>query len=138
MYNVVYDDEAYGKVISGKWVLRPHKARYVLRGVEEDVTDEDVFASTTMTASVRMLLSLTTDLGDKSYTVYTAEVKTAFLNASMKDRDVVYARLPPEWQPESLDQSKGTVVWILQNSLCGLRSVAETLARPPGERSQEM
>ena len=45
------------KIISGKWVLQHHKARTVLRGFEEDVKDEDVFASTTMTASVRLLLS---------------------------------------------------------------------------------
>ena len=48
----VFENEANGKVISGKWVLKPHKARYVLRGFEEDVKDEDVFASTKMTASV--------------------------------------------------------------------------------------
>ena len=38
---VVKDD---GQIISGKWVLKPHKARYVLRGFEADVKEEDVFA----------------------------------------------------------------------------------------------
>ena len=57
VYNEVYKSEADAKIISGKWVLKPHKARYVPRGCEEDAKDEDVFASTTMTASVRMLLS---------------------------------------------------------------------------------
>ena len=112
VHNKVYEDEADGKVISGKWVLEPHKARYVLRGFEEDVNDEDVFASTTMTASVRMLVSPATDLKDKSCAVYAADVKTAFLNASMKDRDEVCAR-KHEWQPDSLDQNKGTVIWKL-------------------------
>ena len=40
----------------------------------------------------------------------------------MKDGDVVYAKPPPEWQAESLDPSKGTVIWKLQKSLYGLRS----------------
>ena len=57
-------------------VLKPHKARYVLRGFEEDVKDEDVFASTTMTASVTMLLSQATDLRNEGYTVFTGDVKT--------------------------------------------------------------
>ena len=88
----------------------------------EDVKDDDIFASTTMTASVRMLLFQTTDLRSEGYTVFTADGKTAFLNAHMKDGDVVYARPPPEWQPESLDPNKGTVIWKLQKSLYGLRS----------------
>ena len=35
---------------------------------------------------------------------------------------MVYARPPPEWQPETLDPNKGTVIWKLQESLYGLRS----------------
>ena len=66
------------KIISGKWVLKPHKARCVLRGFEEDVKVEDVVASTTMTASVRMLLSPATDLRNERYTVFTTDVQTAF------------------------------------------------------------
>ena len=55
--------------------------------------------------------------------MFTADVKTAFLNAHMKDGDVVFARPPTEWQPETPDTSKGTVIWKLQKSLYGLRSV---------------
>ena len=95
--------EADANIISGKCVLKPHKARYVLRSFEEDVKDEDGFASTTMTASVRLLLSQATDLRNEGYTVFTADVKTAFLNAHMLDGDVVNAKPPPEWQPETLD-----------------------------------
>ena len=73
---------------AANWVLKPHEARFVLRGFEEDVKDEDVFASTTMTAFVRKLLSQATDLRSEWCTVFTADVKTAFLNAHMKDGDV--------------------------------------------------
>ena len=80
LYTEVYESEADAKVIRGKWVLKPHKARYVLRGFEEDAKDEDVFDSTTMTASVRMLLSQATDLRNEGCTVcvFTADVKRLF------------------------------------------------------------
>ena len=71
VYTEMYESEADTKIISGMWVLKPHRARYVLRGFEEDVKDEDLFASTTMAASVRMLLSQATDLRSKGYTVFT-------------------------------------------------------------------
>ena len=114
VYTEMYESEAEARIISGKWVLKPQKARYVLRAFEEDVKDEDVFASTTMTTSVRLLLSQAIDLRNE------ANVKTAFINAHMKDGDVEYARPPPEWQPETLDPNKGTVIWKLQESLYGL------------------
>ena len=130
--------EADDKVICGKWVLEPHKARYVLRGFEENVKDEDVFASTTMTASVRMLLSPATDLKSEGHTVFTADVKTAFLNASMKDSEVVCANPQPEWQRETPDPQKGKVIWEgTEKSLWSDKRV-ETLARPSGEYSQQV
>ena len=55
------------------------------------------------------------------YTVFTADVKTACLNAHMKDGDVVYEKPPPDSQRETLDPSKRTVIWKLQKSLCGLQ-----------------
>ena len=36
----VYDNDADAKNVIGKWVLKPHEARYVLRGFEENVKDE--------------------------------------------------------------------------------------------------
>ena len=122
VYIAVYEIDADAKIISGKWVLKAHTARYVLRGLEEDVKDGHVFASTTMTASVRMLLTQATDLRNEGYTVFTADVKIAFFSAHMKDGDVVYAKPPPEWQLETLDPSKGTVIWKLQEGLYGVRS----------------
>ena len=110
VYTEMYESEADARIISGKWVLKPQKARYVLRAFEEDVKNEDVFASTTMTTSVRLLLSQAIDLRNEGNTIFTADVKTAFLNAHMEDCDVVYARPPPEWQPETLDPNKGTVI----------------------------
>ena len=55
-----------------------------------------------------MPLSQATDFRNEGYTVFTADLKTAFFNAHMKDGDVVYAKPPPEWQRETMDPSKGT------------------------------
>ena len=104
-------------MVGGKWVLKllgdgTSKARYVLRGFEEDVEDEDVFAITTLTASVRMLLSLAVGRKNEGYTVFSAGEKAAFFNARMKDGDVVSAN-PLVWSPETLDSNVGTVVWDL-------------------------
>ena len=122
----MYENEVDAKIISGKWALQHHKARTVLRGFEEDVKDENVFASMTITASVRLLLS-------QGYTVFTADVKTAFVNAHMKDGDVKYAKTP-RVTPETLDPSKGTVIWKLQENLSGLRSAPRRWiwSRPSG------
>ena len=38
----MYGSEVDAKIINGKWVLKLHKARYVLRGFEEDVKDDTV------------------------------------------------------------------------------------------------
>ena len=57
-----------------------------------------------MTASVRMLPSQATDFREEGYTVFTADVKAAFLKAHMKDGDVVEKSLhdlrsaPSRWQ----------------------------------------
>ena len=45
VHTEVYESEADAKIISDKRVLKPQKARYVLRGFDEDVKDEDVFAA---------------------------------------------------------------------------------------------
>ena len=94
--------------------------------------NEDVFASTTLTASVRMLLSFVIDWKSEGYTVFTADVrnKTAFLNSNMRERDVVRQPLP-EWSSETLNSSVGTVVWKHKESHCGLRGAPKRLPEHP-------
>ena len=41
VYGEVYENEADAKIISGNWVLEPHRARCVLRGFEQEVKDDD-------------------------------------------------------------------------------------------------
>ena len=66
----------------------------MLRGGEEDVLDEDVSTSTTLTGSVRMLLAFAIDRRGAQYTVFTTDVKPVFFNANMKDGNLVFAKLP--------------------------------------------
>ena len=56
----------------------------------------------------------------------------------MKDGDVVYARPPREWQPETLDPNKGTVIWKLQKKSAWSAERTETLARPSGADPQKV
>ena len=87
VYTEMYESEADAKIMSGKWVLKPHKAR---SRAERDL--DVFFASTTMTASVRMVLSQATDLISEVYVSVHCRCENAFLNAHMKDGDVVFAR----------------------------------------------
>ena len=70
--------------------------------------------------------------------MFTAHVKTAFLNAHMKDGDVLYAKPPLKWQQETLDPSKKNN--DLETTEKSLRSEerTETLARPSGTDPQEV
>ena len=54
--------------------------------------------------------------------MYTAAVKTAFLNGNMKDGDVACATHLPEWSLATLESNVGTVVRKLEKSLYGLPS----------------
>ena len=91
-----------------------HKARNVLRGFEEDVKDEDVFASTTMTASVRMLLSQATDLRNEGYSVHSlkdGDVRVAAGNTGSEqkksDLELTEKSLWPEKRTETLARLSG-------------------------------
>ena len=44
---------------------------------------------------------------------------------------------PPEWRPEPLESTVGTVAWKLQQSLDCSAKCSETLARAPEERPDE-
>ena len=68
-YTEVYESETDANIISGKWVLKRHKARYVLRGFEEDVKDEDDFANISEDAT----FSQATDIRTEGYTVFRRE-----------------------------------------------------------------
>mgnify|MGYP003929433127 CR=1 FL=1 len=56
----------------------------------------------------------------QTMTMYLADIKGAFLNAKMKDDEVILAQPPPEWTPTT--QTKGRVVWKLKKALYGLKS----------------
>ena len=78
----------------------------MLTGFEEDVKNEAVFRQHDSNSEHAVLANNGPHEG--------RFMKTAFHDAHMKDSDVVYARPPPERQPETLDPNRGTVVWKLQ------------------------
>ena len=113
--------EATQGTIRAEWLRRRREGRRRFRQHDDD-----------------SILSQATDLRNEDYTLFRADVKTALLDAHMKDGDVVYAKLPPEWQPETLDSSKGTVIWKLQKSLHGLRSAPRRWQGPSGADPQKV
>ena len=86
---------------------------------------------------MRMLLSLKQQTSEPKGTQY-SDVKTAFLNAHMRDGDVVYAKPPHEWQPETLDPSKGSMIWTLHKKSFWPEERTETLAGPSGADPHEV
>ena len=110
--------------VRARWVLKrlgdvTSKAGYLLRGFEEDVRGERRFRQH-HTGSISTTAAL--DRKNEQCAVFTADAKTAFFNANMRDGDVVYAILSPEWRPVTQDSAVGTVVWKLQRSFDGQRS----------------
>ena len=92
VFTEVYENEADGKAISGKWVLKPHKARHVprvFRGRREERRrllrqhDDD---------SISENASLFAHRSQERRLHRVADVKTV----AQWDGDVVYARPPPE------------------------------------------
>ena len=101
------------KVITGKWVDTEKvpgvaKARWVLRGFEEAATKDECYAATASLVTVRLMLAwmLSTKAKDPDVTVYLADVKGAFLNAKMKQGEIIMAQPPPEWKPTKLRETR--------------------------------
>ena len=76
VHTEVYEHDVEHTAISCECVLKllgdVTKARYALRGFEEDVKDGDVFASTTLTASVRLPFAMAVDQRSEQHTAFTA------------------------------------------------------------------
>ena len=103
-----------------RWIAKvASKARYELRALEEDVKNEGLFASATLTASLRMLPSFAIVRKSEGYTVLTA--------CGGRRRCV----RRPSALADSCDSESnvGTVVWKLETRLYGLRSAPKMLAR---------
>ena len=125
VFKEVYEDDLPidCQLISGRWVMtnpeqNVHKARWVMRGFEEHVDPDELFASTSSLASARLLLAVAVE---KKLAVYTADVKGAFLNADVPQEQMLYGHAPPEWQPKDLTDGR-PVAWKLLKSLYGLRT----------------
>ena len=93
------------KMISGKWVDTEKtpgvaKARCVLRGFEERAAKDDCYAATASLVAVRLtsVWMLVARAKFPDITLFLGDIKGAFLNALMKDGEVVIAQPPPEWQ----------------------------------------
>ena len=129
---VVHEHDGEHKITSGTRVLKQLGDVTTNESCfGQDVQNEVVSTITALTASVRMLLSLATDSRDESYR---AGVNEPSSTASMKEGDVVYARPPRQWQPETKD----IPVWQLQSIVYGFRSAAKCRHEPMGAMSMAL
>ena len=71
-------------------------------------------------------------------TLFLGDIKGAFMNALMKDGEVVIAQPPPEWQPTKLKASFQRVVWKLCKASYGLRTPPKRWQDHFGEILREM
>ena len=101
--------------ISGRWIVKPKvidgrqslKARYVLRGYEEE-KDFRADSPTCMRSSVRLLLAV---IASSGWTLNSIDFKTAFLQGDPIERDI-YMRPPKQAQTNKL--------WKLNKTVYGL------------------
>ena len=123
VYTEMYECEADAMIISGKWVLKPHKARYVLRGFEGDVKDEDVFVRQHDDDSLSENCTLTSKRPQKRrvHSVHCRHENRLPQRAHEGRRRCVRKTTTRVATGDTLLQ-QGTVIWKLQKSLYGLRS----------------
>lgn len=112
------------RAIGSKWVFKTklnengaageRKARLVAQGFSQKFGEDydEVFAPVARTATLRMLLSVA---GKRNYSVNHYDIKTAFLNGTLKEE--VFMKQPPGFQ-------NGSKVLRLKKSLYGLKQSA--------------
>jgi transposase InsO family protein len=112
------------KAIGSKWVFKTKrdehgnisrfKARLVAQGFSQKfgIDYDEVFAPVARSTTLRLLLSVA---GSRKYNVNHYDIKTAFLNGTLKEE--IYLKQPPGFQ-------NGEQVYRLKKSLYGLKQAA--------------
>ena len=99
------------RVLSYRWVDKPHRSRYTVRGYEQELTgSEDFCASTPLSCLVKTLLVCAEREG---HTVCFGDCTDAFLQSDLLEE--IYVETPAE------AQEPADVVWRLHKALPGLK-----------------
>ena len=74
-----------------------------------------------------VLLARCLDKRDQGHEAFVADYTQAFLNAEVREGELLYAQPPEGWNPKILTDGR-RVVWRVHKAMLGLRT-SETLAR---------
>ena len=101
-------------VISGRWVGTEkspgvHRARWFWRGFEEKVEESDLFASTSLVTSTRLLLAAAAARRFEGVACYTAHVAGAFSSASVDPDERSCGAPPAQWQPRNVLDGRSVI-----------------------------
>ena len=110
-YERVQRQNVSQKVLSYRWVDKPHRSRYTVRGYEQELTgSEDFYAPTPLSCLVKTLLVCAEPEG---HTVCFGDITDAFLQSDLLEE--IYVEPPAE------AQEPADVVWRLHKALPGLK-----------------
>ena len=110
-YERVQRQNVSQKILSHRWVDKPHRSRYTVRGYEQELTgSEDFYAPTPLSCLVKTLLVCAERDG---HTVYFGDCTDAFLQSDLLEE--IYVEPPAE------AQEPADVVWRLHKALPGLK-----------------
>ena len=97
------------RILSHRWVDKPHRSRYIVRGYEKELTgSEDFYAPTPLSCLVKTLLVCTER---ERHTVYFGDCTNAFLQGDLLDE--IYVEPPAKAQAD--------VIWRLHKALPSLK-----------------
>ena len=110
-YERVQRQNVSQKILSHRWVDKPHRSRYTVRGYEQDLTgSEDFYAPTPLSCLVKTLLVCAERDG---HTVYFGDCTDAILQSDLLEEIYV--------EPSAEAQEPAVVVWRLHKGLLGLK-----------------
>ena len=113
------DPSDVAQALDFTWALRWNgndvRARLCVRGFNQRINDvDDTFASTPVLCILKLLLVLALA---KGWSLFTYDITTAFLHASLNPEDPpIYVWPPKEYFPP------GTIIWRLLKAVYGLRT----------------
>ena len=110
-YERVLRQNVSQRVLSHRWVDKPHRSRYTVRGYEQELTgSEDFYAPTPLSCLVKTILVCAEREG---HTVCFGDCTGAFLQSDLLEE--IYVELPAE------AQEPADVVWRLHKALPGVK-----------------
>ena len=110
-YESVQRQNVSQRVLSYRWVDKPHRSRYTERGYEQELTgSEDFFAPTPLSCLVKTILVCAEREG---HLVCLGDCTDAFLQSDLLEE--IYVEPPAE------AQEPADVVWRLHKALLGLK-----------------